>query len=69
MSSEPNAGMSEFVELSVTVDGTTLPVRCALPSTLKSSFGPMSIRSALEPATLRLLDRMVEILDINLNKI
>jgi hypothetical protein len=55
--------MTESIEMNVTVNGTQYPVRCELPSTIKASSGPMSIRAALEPAVLQLLDRMVTVLD------
>lgn len=55
--------MKESIDLTVMVDGTQYPVRCDLPSVLKASSGPMSIRAALEPSVLQLLDRMVQILD------
>ena len=60
--------MTESIELIVTVNGTTFPVRCDLPSVLIASDGPMSIRSALEPSVCLLLDRMVEILDVRMER-
>lgn len=58
--------MTESIELTVTIDGTTYSVRCDVPSVLRSSSGPMSIRSALTPAVSELLDRLSKVLDINL---
>lgn len=55
--------MTESIELNVIVNGTEYPVRCDLPSVLQASSGPMSIRAALEPSVLQLLDRMVTVLD------
>lgn len=55
--------MTDFIELTVTVNGTTYPVRCELPSSLKASSGPMSVRSALEPCVMQLLERMVQMLE------
>ena len=59
--------MKESIELTVTVTGTTHPVRCEVPSVLTASSGPMSIRAALEPSVLQLLDRMAQILDARMD--
>lgn len=53
--------MTEYIELSICMNGETLSVREDLPPLLKISSGPMSCTSALCGSMDRLTQRMGEL--------
>ena len=50
----------DTIRLIITIQGKEYHVVKALPSVVRASSGPMSVRAGLEPALLRMMEQAIE---------
>lgn len=53
--------MRDYLELTLCVDGRVTSVKCAAPSLLRCSYGPMSVAGAITGSTQDLVMRLGEL--------